>query len=208
MPWNIWCGGCGVHIERGVRYNAEKKKVGKYYTTPIFQFDMKCHLCPNRIVMETDPKACDYKVASGGRRKNESWAPEDNETIPLMDNEERIKMTSDPMYRLEHTTKDKVKAEKDQPALIRLMKLKATQNDDYKLNSTLRASFRIKKKEIKVQEAKDQGIKDKFALGIALLPEKEEDSKAAKAITYGKEKGILNLGRFVFITFVLSYCIL
>jgi coiled-coil domain-containing protein 130 len=31
-------------VGMGVRYNAEKKKVGMYYTTPIYQFRMKCHL--------------------------------------------------------------------------------------------------------------------------------------------------------------------
>jgi len=38
------CEGCGNHVGMGVRYNAEKKKVGMYYTTPIHQFRMKCHL--------------------------------------------------------------------------------------------------------------------------------------------------------------------
>lgn len=28
MPYNIWCDGCKAHIAMGVRYNAEKKKVG------------------------------------------------------------------------------------------------------------------------------------------------------------------------------------
>lgn len=40
----------------GVRYNAEKRKVGNYYTTPIFRFRMKCHLCDNHFEIETDPK--------------------------------------------------------------------------------------------------------------------------------------------------------
>ena len=31
------------------RYNAEKKKVGMYYTTPIYLFRMKCHLCDNHF---------------------------------------------------------------------------------------------------------------------------------------------------------------
>ncbi|XP_040306034.1 putative splicing factor YJU2B isoform X1 [Herpailurus yagouaroundi] len=37
MPYNIWCDGCKNHIGMGVRYNAEKKKVGNYYTTPIYR---------------------------------------------------------------------------------------------------------------------------------------------------------------------------
>ncbi|XP_017715894.1 PREDICTED: coiled-coil domain-containing protein 130-like, partial [Rhinopithecus bieti] len=39
MPYNIWCDGCKNHIGMGVRYNAEKKKVGNYYTTPIYRLE-------------------------------------------------------------------------------------------------------------------------------------------------------------------------
>lgn len=28
MPYNIWCDGCKNHIGMGVRYNAEKTKIG------------------------------------------------------------------------------------------------------------------------------------------------------------------------------------
>jgi hypothetical protein len=27
VPFNIWCGKCGEHIAKGVRFNAEKKQV-------------------------------------------------------------------------------------------------------------------------------------------------------------------------------------
>ena len=46
----------------GVRYNAEKKKVGNYYTTPIYRFRMKCHLCDNHFEIETDPKVRKKKM--------------------------------------------------------------------------------------------------------------------------------------------------
>ena len=55
MPYNIWCDGCQEPIAMGVRYNAEKSKVGNYYTTPIYQFRMKCHLCHMYFVIKTDP---------------------------------------------------------------------------------------------------------------------------------------------------------
>ena len=55
MPYDIWCGGCGIHIAQSVRYNAEKQKVGMYYTTPIWQFRMRCHLCPQYFEIKTDP---------------------------------------------------------------------------------------------------------------------------------------------------------
>ena len=56
MPYNIWCSGCGSHIGMGVRFNADKTQVGKYYSTPIFKFRMKCHLCDNYFEIQTDPK--------------------------------------------------------------------------------------------------------------------------------------------------------
>lgn len=37
------------------RYNAEKKKIGMYYSTPVYQFRMKCHLCNNHFEIKTDP---------------------------------------------------------------------------------------------------------------------------------------------------------
>jgi hypothetical protein len=56
MPYNIWCDGCKSHVAMGVRYNAEKTKVGMYFTTPIYQFRMKCHLCDNHYEIRTDPQ--------------------------------------------------------------------------------------------------------------------------------------------------------
>ncbi len=56
MPYNVWCGGCGIHIGRGVRYNAEKRQTGKYFSTKIWTFRMKCHLCDNYLEIRTDPE--------------------------------------------------------------------------------------------------------------------------------------------------------
>ena len=49
MPYNIWCGGCGKHIRKGTRFNAKKKDAGKYFSTKIFAFHMKCACCPQQI---------------------------------------------------------------------------------------------------------------------------------------------------------------
>lgn len=58
----------------GVRYNAEKKKVGNYYTTPIYRFRMKCHLCDNHFEIETDPKVGKlYNVLQSNMEKNSVW---------------------------------------------------------------------------------------------------------------------------------------
>ena len=41
------------HIGRGVRFDALKVRAGSYYTTPIWEFRMKCHMCYHPIVIRT-----------------------------------------------------------------------------------------------------------------------------------------------------------
>ncbi len=64
---------------------------------------MKCHLCDQKFVIETDPKACDYKLVSGVKKKNEEWDPEEGNVIPLPDDQEKARLETDPIFRLEHT---------------------------------------------------------------------------------------------------------
>eukprot|EP00736_Rhodelphis_marinus_P012937 Rmarinus@m.3887 len=56
MPWNFWCEGCNTHIGKGVRFNAEKKQAGNYFSTKIWEFTMKCATCKGIIKIRTDPK--------------------------------------------------------------------------------------------------------------------------------------------------------
>ena len=42
MPFDVRCVGCGNRIAKGVRFNAEKKCVGKYLSTKIWSFRMMC----------------------------------------------------------------------------------------------------------------------------------------------------------------------
>lgn len=187
MPYNIWCGGCGNHIGMGVRYNAEKKKVGNYYTTPIYRFRMKCHLCDNHFEIETDPKNCDYVIVSGARRKEERWEPSATETVELTDREDAKKLTTDPMYKLEHGVKDEQKSKAAQPTLGQLQEVQSVWKDDYAANQLLRKIFREKKHELKAQETKDTELKEKAALDISLVPERLEDIELAKKIRYHGE---------------------
>ncbi|KII68259.1 Coiled-coil domain-containing protein 130 [Thelohanellus kitauei] len=83
MPFNIWCNGCNQHVGMGVRYNAQKKSIGKYFTTPMYKFRMKCHLCDNHFEIRTDPQNNDYVILSGARRKEERWDPKDSGAIEL-----------------------------------------------------------------------------------------------------------------------------
>uniref|UniRef100_A0A8C7MF97 Probable splicing factor YJU2B n=1 Tax=Oncorhynchus kisutch TaxID=8019 RepID=A0A8C7MF97_ONCKI len=193
MPYNIWCDGCKNHIGMGVRYNAEKKKVGT--TTPrqyihlcwftcvlLFRFRMKCHLCVNYIEMQTDPATCDYVIVCGAQRKEERWDMADNEQI--LTTVEKEKLETDPMYKLDHGGKDKEKLRKALPSLSELQDHQAGWKDDFILNSKLRRKFRTEKKVMAEEEERDNAVRKRTNLSIPLLPEKEEDKKLAALLTY------------------------
>ncbi|PSN58470.1 Coiled-coil domain-containing protein 130 [Blattella germanica] len=120
MPFNIWCNGCGKHIGMGVRYNAEKKKIGNFYSSPIWRFRMKCHLCDNHFEIKTDPETCQYIVESGARRQENRWDPSQNDQVVPEDKETQKRLFDDAMFKLEHGDGDKKNAQAIQPALAKL----------------------------------------------------------------------------------------
>ncbi|XP_039369604.1 coiled-coil domain-containing protein 130 [Mauremys reevesii] len=184
MPYNIWCDGCKNHIGMGVRYNAEKKKVGNYYTTPIYRFRMKCHLCVNYIEMQTDPANCDYVIVSGAQRKEERWDMQDNEQILTTEHEEKKKLETDAMYRLEHGTVDQSKLQRAIPTLSNIQEAQSAWKDDFAINSMLRRKFREEKKILQEEEEKDLALQTKANLSIPLVQETEEDRRLAALLKY------------------------
>lgn len=180
MPYNIWCEGCNNHIGMGVRYNAEKKKIGMYYTTPIYQFRMKCHLCDNHFEIKTDPGNLDYVILSGARRQENRWDPLQNEQVVPETKEVQKRLFDDPMYKLEHLAKDIKSGEDAKPVLEKLYERNEIVWDDcYEANSKLRAEFRKQKQELKIQKEIDDNILKKSGLEISLLPECEQDRQMA-----------------------------
>lgn len=180
MPYNIWCDGCKNHIGMGVRYNAEKTKVGMYYSTPLYQFRMKCHLCDNYIVIKTDPGNLDYEIVSGARRQEGRWDPAENGQIVADTKETQRRLFDDPMYKLEHVANDAKKCDDAKPRLYKLYERNHyVWDDDYMANSKLRAEFRVKKKELKQEAERDQQLLAKSSLDIELLPETDQDARLA-----------------------------
>lgn len=183
MPFNIWCGGCNSMIAKGVRFNAEKKQVGNYYSTKIWSFTMKAACCKHEIVIQTDPKSCEYVIISGATRKTEEFDIEDAETFALPADEERGKL-SDPFYRLEHQEQDLKKKKEAEPVLVRLQNFSdARHSDDYALNKALRAQLRGQKKRVAEEEAASR----KMGLGMRLLPASKEDSAASARVKFSSK---------------------
>ncbi|TFK70304.1 DUF572-domain-containing protein [Pluteus cervinus] len=183
LPFNIWCGTCNNHIGMGVRYNAEKKKIGAYYSTPIFSFRCKCHLCDGWFEIHTDPKNTRYVVVSGARQKDEEWNPEENGGFAIHDTEQAA-APLDPLAALEKTTDAKHHVEKVQvPRIESLQQLSEHYNaDPYSLSSKVRKRFREDKKVEKLKQKADDELKGRYGLPetLSLAQEDEESRQAAK----------------------------
>ncbi|KAF9976590.1 hypothetical protein BGZ73_008261 [Actinomortierella ambigua] len=189
LPFNIWCNGCENPIGQGVRYNAEKKKVGNYYSTPILSFRMKCHLCDNWFEIRTDPKNTAYVVTEGARKKQEDFDAADAETISLDTQEELERRAGDDFARLEHEKQDELKARGKATLLTQLQRLNDRQwADPYKLSQQLRKGFREQKKARLREEAVCQQLADRAALPFKVLPENEQDRAASKDTRFGPRK--------------------
>ncbi|KYQ59660.1 hypothetical protein ALC60_01326 [Trachymyrmex zeteki] len=201
MPYNIWCNGCGNHIGMGVRYNAEKKKIGMYYSTPLYQFRMKCHLCDNHFEIKTDPANLDYIIVSGARRQENRWDPKQNEQVVPETKEVSCRLYDDAMYKLEHGIEDKKVAKSRNSALEGAIALNENiWKDDYSSNCAVRALFRDRKKELQKKQAEDHALLKKTGLDINLVNEHEDDIKLAKLLTHKKDarkKGGMELKRLV-----------
>jgi len=178
MPYNVYCDHCKNHIAKGARYNAEKKAIGKYFTTTIWSFKMKCHHCQTQFEVQTDPQARDYALTKGIHRvKAEEWNPEDTNTIKLMGEEDQNALRTDPFKRLEHLQEDQEFADDEKIQLHELQQLRnRLSSDDYAKNYELRKKFRTQKKEIenRTKEGLEKG------LGIPLLPNSDEDNREAQ----------------------------
>ncbi|KAJ8327334.1 Protein saf4, variant 2 [Batrachochytrium dendrobatidis] len=172
----------------GVRYNAEKKKVGMYYSTPIFSFRMKCHLCSGRIEIHTDPENTEYKIISGARRREESYDPEDIGLITLQDKETTEKIVNDSFYKLEHGVIDKDKAVAVAPRIVSLQDLSDQHwKDPYTASQKVRKRFRAEKK-VRVADALDsRNIQLKHGFKFNILPPSNNDTIAAQDVNWSSQ---------------------
>lgn len=190
MPYNIWCDGCNNHIGMGVRYNAEKSKDGMYYTTPIYKFRMKCHLCDNHFEIKTDPANHDYVIISGARRKEQRWDPHENEQIVPEDRATQKQLALNAMYKLEHGEEDRTKGQLKQSTISQILEHRESHKDDFALNQLARKQFRETKKSVKAEQLKDDSFTKKYGLDIKLLKEHPDDVRASKLLKFSTTEAV------------------
>lgn len=184
MPFNVWCLKCNNHIGMGVRYNAEKSKVGSYYTSPIHQFRMKCHLCDNYFVIQSEPSKFDYTIISGARRQisQNRDEVEDLEQFSIDSEAETKKKMTDAMFRLEKKVEDKLRSESQLPGLHELKKWRSRWEDSFSANQLVRSQFRKRRKQIEDSKKRDNKLLHKTSLNISLVEPCSSDTCKAKEI--------------------------
>jgi coiled-coil domain-containing protein 130 len=201
MPFAIWCTTCQPEqiIGQGVRFNAEKKKVGNYYSSPIYSFRMKHGACGGVIEIRTDPKSTQYVVHEGGRKKEEASSRLGEGVFgEILTEEERQRRKNDAFAQLEGSNKDKETAKKEGKRLEELM---ALQERDWKdpaaTNAKLRKTFRIERKRLEANDRDREEIADRLGLNIHVLDESVEDRERAKLVEFGgatsDERGVVRM---------------
>ncbi|EHY60137.1 Protein saf4 [Exophiala dermatitidis] len=196
-PFAIWCTHCSPEqiIGQGVRFNAEKKKVGNYYSTPIWSFRFKHTACGGWIEVRTDPKNAEYLVVEGGRRR-------DTGADKLLDGEVRLGVSEEDKDRLEKggdgafgalekkvADKTLFNAQKDRLDEL----LKASERDwadPYERSRKLRAEFRVGRRKRQNDERTGEALKEKFGLNDALdlgSQDQLEDVERVKYIDFGDQ---------------------
>lgn len=189
MPFPIWCTTCPkpTIIGQGVRFNAEKKKVGNYHTTPILSFRMKHVVCGGWIEIRTDPKNTAYVVTEGAKKRDTGEDKVQEGEIKIRTEEERARLENDAFARLEGKVEDKQRIVTDKSRIEELYNAKERDWDDPgEANRRLRNAFRIGRKEREQNGRLTETLKDKMSLGMDLLEESEDDRIRAAFVEFGE----------------------
>ncbi len=190
-PFPIWCTTCSPEqiIGQGVRFNAEKKRVGNYYTTPIWSFRIKHVVCGGWIEVRTDPKNTEYVVVEGGRRRDEGREKVLEGEIDMGASEaERARLEKDGAFgAVEKKVVDK-RALLGQGKRLEELEERSRRDweDPYQRSRALRKEFRVERKVRKEGAERGERLQEKFSLGVEMVEEREEDAVRARFIEFGK----------------------
>ncbi|KAL1644962.1 Protein saf4 [Diplodia intermedia] len=187
----------------GVRFNAEKRRVGAHHSTPVWEFALKHAACGGRIVVRTDPARAEYVVESGGRRRDygdgrrgeEGEEAEGEYYEGLLGGEGKKEILTpdevrarkgDAMARLEGRKGEKEKKAWEASRVEELRRLREKDwADPYAANKKLRRPFREQRKERLKDEGVKEALQERFGLGLEIVDEREEDRRRAKLVDFG-----------------------
>ena len=143
MPFNVRCTSCKNMIAKGVRFNAIKRKCGRYLGTIIYQFNMTCHLCKNEIIIKTNPKQSEYDLIKGVLK----YIPSDNKDTNIHDEQTIQFETLNAFSQIEKNVNDVNMFNNNiKPSLEKLLEYKEhLAMNFYDLNKQMRNDLKNKK---------------------------------------------------------------
>ncbi|KAJ0419458.1 CWC16 protein [Aspergillus carlsbadensis] len=192
MPFATWCTTCVPEtiIGQGVRFNAEKKKVGNYHSTPIYSFRFKHSVCGGWIEIRTDPKSTAYVVTEGGRRRDYGVDEEGNAVGEIMVGKAGAG-TDDPFAKIEDKIEDKRVVDEARRRILELQRRQDRDWDDpYEVSRRLRRGFRAERKVLEKKEEGNEALREKMSLGIEIVDETEEDRLRAAMVEFEEGFGV------------------
>lgn len=189
-PFAIWCTTCQPEqiIGQGVRFNAEKKKVGNYYSTPIWGFRFKHVSCGGWIEVRTDPKASEYVVVEGAKRRDYGEGRRDAEWgIVGVSEEEKARLEKDGGFGILEKQvgekKEKVTQQKRVEELVEASE--RAWSDPYERSQALRREFRVGRRKRQDDGRTGEALREKYGIGTALLETTVEDGERAAQVDFG-----------------------
>jgi coiled-coil domain-containing protein 130 len=185
LPTNGICEGCKSYISKGTRFNAEKRKVDMYLSTPILEFSMTCRSCARtEFRIRTNPQKRGFNYVEGIQKSKAhtleaARVAEDHAEVA--EGDER-----DALDRLEAMARGKRKTVSELDHLRALQAQKGSFLHDSDLNASLRTSFRGERKlrKRRLADAEKRG----WRKGMELVEAQAEDAEGARQITYGNSR--------------------
>ncbi|KAF2279753.1 uncharacterized protein EI97DRAFT_342594, partial [Westerdykella ornata] len=193
LPFAVWCQKCKPEaiIGQGVRFNAEKRRVGNYHSTPIWAFRMKHTACGGWWEIRTDPRNAAYVVVEGARRREygaEGGNEEEEGELRFLTEEERERRRGDAFARFEGKKEDKGLEERGRDRVQELVVAQEVWRDPYTMNQKLRRVFRGERKVLEREAGVREGLQEKYGLGLEIAEEVESDAARAGLVDFG-DKG-------------------
>ncbi|PKY03074.1 DUF572 domain protein [Aspergillus campestris IBT 28561] len=185
MPFAVWCTTCKPHetlIGQGVRFNAEKKKIGNYHSTPIYSFRMRHPQCGGWIEIRTDPQNTAYVVVEGGGRgrlgRMRGRMGERLRAGTGADNR-------DPFERVQGKVDDKKAGEAERGRVEELYWGRERDwADPYAVSRRVRKGFRAERKSLEVRARERSALAEKMSLGFEVVDESEGDRVRAGLVDF------------------------
>ncbi|KAL5114593.1 Protein saf4 [Pleosporales sp. CAS-2024a] len=190
LPFAVWCDHCSppAIVGQGVRFNAEKKKVGNYHSTPIWSFRMKHTACGGWWEIRTDPKNTEYVVSQGARKRDygpDHGGAEADGDLKFLTEEEKERRRNDAFANLEGKLEDRGVERENRKRIEEIYDKSEIWRDPYDVNARLRKEFREKRKVWNREDRHKESMQHKFSLGIEIEDETDADRVRAGLVEFG-----------------------